>query len=78
MSVCLSYVKPFVSIVVSSVLCHFKLALPSLVFLNTSDSKASSIQQRTPETKTDTQGEGKFYQFLHVKCSYSEIFIVVN
>ena len=45
---------------------------------NTSDGKASLKRQKLPETTTDTQGMNKFLLILCVKCSYFEIFIVIN
>ena len=44
---------------------------------NNSDGKTSLKRQRTPETTTDTQAVWSSYEFTY-KCSYFEIFIVVN
>ena len=54
---------PCVSVVVSGDFCRFKLALPSLLSMSkdevdNSDGKASLKWQKSPETTTDTQGNG--------------------
>ena len=46
--------------------------------MNNSDGKVSLKRQKSLETTTDTQGMSKFLLILREKCSYFEIFIVVN